>query len=205
MIALRITFPYGRALPTLRRGGFALLCSVAAACEGPVGGPAAPEPILMAANTSSLEPTAGKANGTAELQGTPVQNVKDQRYSFTAVSTGLQPAANGQVEVHSVRFTGEEITVHAEVTCLSILGDQAWVGSQVRRVVVDGEEVPGRVGQPMVFRVRDLGEGTGVTDVASLVFFSPVGGGGDLAHCTTRPDFPILRESPIANIQVKPE
>ena len=201
MIALRIS----RALPTLRLGGFALLCSLTAACDRPAGGLAAPESLVMAPDASILEAKGGKASGSVEVHGTPAQNVKDQRYSFIAVSTGLHPTAKGQVEVHSVRFTGEEITVHAAVTCLSILGDQAWGGSRITRVVVDGQEVPGRVDQPMIFRVRDLGEGTGITDVASLVFFMPVGSDGDLVHCTTRPDFPILRESVIGNIQVKPE
>jgi hypothetical protein len=157
----------------------------------------------LTAEVSALLATGGSASGHAVVQGTPVQNVQDQRYSFTAISTDVFPLAKGQVQVHYVRFTGEEITVHADVTCVAVEGDQAWIGSQVRRLVFDGEAVPERIGSPMIFRVLDLGEGGGATDLASLVFFPPPG--GDIAHCTTRPEFPILRESAVGNIQVKPD
>jgi hypothetical protein len=204
-----------------------VVCAVIAACDGPARWPVVPDPAWSAdapasalaelgsiggdvdepagasADVSTLLATGGRASGRADIQGTPVQNVRDQTYSFGALSTSAFPLAKGQVEVHFVRFTGEEITVHAEVTCLSVLGNQAWVGSRVRRFVLGGEELPGQVGRPMIFRVQDMGEGHGTIDLASLVFFPPPG--GDLAHCTTRPAFPILRPSANGNIQVKPE
>jgi hypothetical protein len=174
------------------------LCAVVLACDGPAVEPVAPSP----AEASVLLTTGWKASGHPVVQGTPVQNVQNQRYSFTAISTDASSAAKGQVEVHYVRFTGEEIMVHANVTCLSVMGEQAWVGAEVSRLVFNGAEMPDRVGIPMIFRVVDVGEGEDATDLASLVFFPPPG--GDIAHCTTRPDFPILRES-TGNIQVKPE
>ena len=201
------------------------MCVVILACDGLSRGPVAPgdgppaassvpafetlpfdgavDESIALADGSALLATGGRAGGHADLHGTPVQNVRDQTYSFTAVSAGAPPLAKGQVEVHLLRFTGEELTVHAQVTCVSVVADQAWVGSQVTRLVVDGQDVPEFVGRPMIFRVRDLGEGNGATDLASLVFFG-VPAGGDLAHCNARPDFPILRESTSGNIQVKP-
>ena len=174
------------------------LCAVGLACGGPAFEPVAPSLV----ETSVLLTTGWQASGHPVVHGTPVQNVLDQRYSFTAISTDESPTAKGQVEVHYVRFTGQELTVHADVTCLSVVGQQAWVGTEITRLVVDGAVVPDKVGAPMIFRVVDVGEGEDATDLATLVYFPPAG--GDVVHCTTRPDFPILRES-TGNIQVKPE
>jgi hypothetical protein len=189
----------------MKTGHIAMLLLAAVACDGPAGAPVAPNPASSAAglsaDASTLRVSGGSASGHADVHGTPVQGIQDERYSFTARSTDVFPLAKGQVEVHFRRFTGEEGTVHAEVTCLSVVDNQAWVGSRVTKFVFEGQEEPERLGTPMIFRVLDVGEGKGATDLASLVFFPPAG--GDLAHCTTHPNFPILRES--GNIQVKPE
>jgi hypothetical protein len=145
------------------------LCAVGLACDEPAFELAAPS----LAETSLLT-TGWKASGHPVVHGTPVQNVLDQRYSFIAISTDASSTAKGQVEVHYVRFTGQELTVHADVTCLSVVGQQAWVGAEITRLVVDGAEVPDRVGAPMIFRVVDVGEGEDATDLASLVSFPPV-------------------------------
>jgi hypothetical protein len=164
----------------------------------------APSAVSPAAVTAKMGSVAGaKAGGHADIHGTPVQNVRDQTYSFTAVSDGAPPLAKGQFESHTLRFTGEEISVHADVTCLSIVGNQAWVGARVRRWVTNGQEQPAFAGIPMIFRVVDIGEGGGTTDLASLTFFPPAPGTA-LAHCSGRPAFPILRESTNGNIQVRP-
>jgi hypothetical protein len=180
------------------------------ACDQPVTGPEVKGAHTMGTDAadsglSDVLVAGGRASGHVAVQGTPVQNVSDQRYSFSAVSAGAFPAAKGQVEVHFVRFSGEEVTVHADVTCLSIEGNQAWVGSQTSRYISDGEEVPERTGIPMVFRVADLGERENAAELASLVLFHLVPEGQDIAHCTSRIDFPILRESTTGNIQVSPE
>jgi hypothetical protein len=174
------------------------VCAVALACDGRAPGPVAP---AAASAVSLTRAGAGpaRARGHVDIHGTEVQNVRDQTYSFTAVSTDAPPLAKGQVEVHTLRFTGEELVVHAEVTCLSVVGDQAWIGSRVTRFVVDGQEMPARVGGPMIFRVRDVGENHDAVDLASLVFF---GVPSELTYCNTRPAFPILFPSTIGNIQV---
>ena len=185
---------------------FVLLSLCMSACDQPPSAPATDGlPFSASDETSGLLVTGSQASGHVAVQGTPVQNVRDQRYSFTATSTGAFPLAKGQVEVHSVRFSGEEVTVHADVTCLSIGGNEAWVGSQTTRYVSDGEEVPERTGVSMVFRVVDLGERENAAELASLVLFFLDPAAQDLAHCLTQPDFPILRESTTGNIQVKAE
>lgn len=166
-----------------------------------MGDPAAA--AVGAGDESAARASGGKASGHADLHGTSVQNVRDESYSFTALPAGDVPRAKGQVEAHFVRFTGETIALHAAVTCLSVVGDQAWVGARVTRFTIDEVPQPAAVGIPMIFRVRDLGEGAEAADVASLLFFPPTG--DELAHCATRPAFPILRESASGNIQVKPD
>jgi len=193
----------------LARGPVLMVCSLLLACDESGRDPTRPESGgPPAANATRIVdvPAAGgaRASGHADIHGTPVQNVRDEIFSFTAVSTNSPPLAKGQVTVHYVRFTGEEVAVWAEVTCLSVVGNEAWVGALVRRFVFDGQEQPALAGRPMIFRLRDMGEGQGVTDLASLVFFPPAPG-DQLTHCITRPAFPILRESTNGNIQVEPD
>jgi hypothetical protein len=181
-----------------------LLFASLAACDRPAREFVAPDRAPSAVSPAAVRSIAGaKAGGDVEIHGATVQNVRDMTYSFTAVSDGASPLANGQVEVHFLRFTGEEVIVHADVTCLSIADNQAWVGSLVRRLVINGREEPAFAGRALIFRVVDTGEAGGVTDLASLVFFN-VPPGGDLAHCSSRPAFPILFESTHGNIQVRP-
>jgi hypothetical protein len=201
------------------------LCTIALACDHAAKGPVAPTPgaaaasavtgygALASAGDSGSEPlefdanaapkaaAGGSANGHAEVQGTPVQGIQDERYSFIALPDGNAPLAKGQVQVHFLTFAGMELRVHAEVTCVSVEGNQAWVGTRVTSFVRDGEEIPGE--RRMIFRVQDTGDDAGSTDLASLVFFGAAG--LDLTHCNTRQAFPILRASTTGNIQVKPE
>jgi hypothetical protein len=197
----------------MRTSGFTLiLLSLSLsmlACDQPATGPAVEGVPQLATDAATDQPsdvlvTGGRASGHVAVQGINV-GVQDQRYSFTAISAGAFPSAKGQVEVHYVRLTGEEIRVHADVTCLSIEGNQAWIGSQTTRYISNGEEVPERTGIPMVFRVVDLGERENATELASLVLFHLVPDGQDIAHCTSRIDFPILRTSTTGNIQVNAE
>jgi hypothetical protein len=121
-------------------------------------------------------------------------------YSFTAVSDGAFPLAKGQVQADWL-FDGQRFTAHATVTCVSVVDNQAWVGSRVKRFVIEGQEQPQNVGIPIVFRVNDMGEGRGVRDLATFLFF---GVPNELAYCNTRPLVPpIIRESRNGNIQVE--
>jgi hypothetical protein len=141
-----------------------------------------------------------RASGHADIQGFTVQGFIDQTYSFTAVSDGALPLAKGQVQADFL-LNGQRFTVHDTVTCVSVVDNQAWVGSRVKRFVIDRQEQPQNVGMPMVFRVKDMGEGDGVRDLATFVFF---GVPDELAYCNTRPPVPpIMRESSNGNIQVK--
>jgi hypothetical protein len=159
------------------------------------------EGIQFDPNAAPQAVIGGRASGHASIQATPVQNVRDESYSFTAAPRGEPPFARGQVQVHLVRFTGEEVRVHSEVTCTSVAGKQAWVGARVTRFTINNEQVP--VDLSMIFRVEDNGDNATAVDLASLVFFGEPG--LDLTHCNTRQQFPVLRATTAGNIQVKEE
>ena len=181
------------------------LCFVAVACEAPRD-PVAPPSASAAYNAAVVVAPAGAATGAmasgrADIHGTMVQGVRDETYSFVAISDDPSPAAKGHIDLQLVRFSGEVVVISADVTCLSTADDQAWIGSSVTHFAIDGDVDPSWVGRPMILRVQDMGEGVGINDFASLAFFPPPG--GDIAHCNTRPAFPVLRESGSGNIQVK--
>jgi hypothetical protein len=142
----------------------------------------------------------GRASGHADVFASPRQNVVEQAYSFTALSVGAFPEAKGEFEGHALRFTGEIVDVHAHVTCIAIVGKQAWVGARITRATVDQVEVPNSAGTPLTFRVQDSGDGTNV-DVASLWALSS----SEISFCNTRPTTNALRESVDGNIQVHPQ
>jgi hypothetical protein len=173
-------------------------CVVAIGCDRPASEPLAPD----ASSAVSLTAHAGRAgaSGHADVQGFTVQgDFIEETNSFTAISDGAFSGAKGQLQIDGL-FNGQRYTVHATVTCVSVVDNQAWVGSRVKRSVFEGEEQPQDVGRPLVFRVKDMGEGHGVRDLATFVFpfFQD-----ELAYCNTRPPVPpIMRESRNGNIQV---
>lgn len=190
----------------INRKPFSLMCGVltlVVGCGGSERNPVAPRAASLTMTVlTSMGAVGAAASGNAAIHGTTVQGIKDETFSFTALGTGSALAAKGQVAVHFLTFANSEVTVHAEVTCISVVGNRAWVGSRITRFARDGEAVPERVGRPMTFSVMDVGEGGGTTDLASLVFF-PSASAGDVDFCNTRPAVPVLRPSENGNIQVK--
>ena len=199
------------------------LCLIVLACDGTAREPTAPrrtassesintllaslsamdagvDEIPSAFVTTTLSPTGGIASGHADIFATPKQNVVEQTYSFTAVTAGELPEARGQFEGHGLRFTGEVVNIHADVTCMTIVGSQAWIGARITRATVDGEEVPGGAGTPLTFSVFDGGETAAIPDSASLWF---VASPSDIGFCNTRPTGNRNRASAIGNIQVR--
>ena len=199
------------------------LCLMALACNGPTREPTGPrhtpstakvtsllsslltgeegaDEIPTAVAVTTLSPTGGISTGHADVFATPKQNVVEQTYSFSAVSVGEFPQARGQFEGHGLRFTGEVVDIHAAVTCMTIVGNQAWIGARITRATVDGEEVVGGAGTPLTFSVFDGGERAAVADSASLWF---VASASDIGFCNTRPTANRNRASEVGNIQIR--
>ncbi len=189
-----------------------LLCGACMAifgCDRSMSSPVAPDPgrvSAAAADVAALAVGGGLASGHAFVHGTTVQNVRDETYSFTAATDPAFPQAKGELEVHGLQFTGAEFRVHAEVICMAVAGNMAWVGGRVTEFVLNGQKEPVDVGRPIIFRVLDGGEGAGSADAASLVFFPGPGRQVVTAegYCDTHPSFPILWPNQEGNIQVKP-
>jgi hypothetical protein len=137
-----------------------------------------------------------------DIFATARQNIVEESYSFTAAAIGEFPAARGQFEGHALRFTGETVDIHADVTCMAIVGNQAWIGARLTRATVDQQDVPNAEGTPLTFRVVDTGEDASVADGASLWF---LGFASELAFCNARPTTNAVRTSATGNVQVKPE
>ena len=102
--------------------------------------------------------------------------------AFIALSTAsslTSPfAAKGQLQAKRVSdFNGTEIrevTLHAQIDCLRIEGNTAWVSGPVTRYVISGIEVP-PAGIQVLYKVRDNGWGS-PPDEASTILTSGVPG-----------------------------
>jgi hypothetical protein len=182
-----------------------LLCVLAAAilaCDGNSRGPVGPK---VASLTIGVGASSARASGHVVLSDKTAQQVKDAKYSFTAAPAGSSALGKGELIEHHLNFDGHEVMSKAEVTCVSIVDNQAWVGTRLVRLVVDGEEQPVEGVFP-IFRVVDVGEGQGTRDRASLIFFAAKGRRfeSDMSYCEARPDFPILFENETGNVNVMP-
>ena len=80
--------------------------------------------------------------------GTALRN-----FAFTA-KTRKDGTVQGQYQVDNRDAAGSR--EHGTVTCLEVDGNQAWIGG-----VISASSVPGREGTPRLFRVVDMGEGSG--------------------------------------------
>ncbi len=98
-------------------------------------------------------------------------------YAFHA-SIGDAGDAKGKVELH---FSSADARVHGTVTCLSVDGNQAWLGAVVTRS--DLETGNFAVGGDFVWRVSDNGEGT---DADAPDRVSSYFGGPAAEFCETR-------------------
>ena len=150
------------------------------------------ELVVAAGVETERAATGGRATGHADI----TSGVRGQKYSFSALSTGDFPNAKGQSEGHITGPLGRGI-VHANVDCLAILGNEAWVSGPVTKFRFNGQDLlPDFPGIQVLFRVQDNGEGGTTVDMASLgvgIFGAQV--------CRLMPLLPLL-PSDDGNIQV---
>jgi hypothetical protein len=199
------------------------ICTALAACDGSMNGRevTAPNPALLMSATptdavSTADPfttyewtasavagsdligtaqaaTGGRATGHWRLAA-PILNRAAEQYSFTALSTGPLGAAKGEVQLHTTFVSGVRSTVHLDVDCLTIVGNQAWFSGPARRWTLNG--VPQPPGLYLVFRVQDNGEGANGSPDGGFPAIS-----GPPMGCTLMPPFPLVATD--GNIQVQ--
>ena len=122
--------------------------------------------------------------GTVEYGGTL------NTHAFTA-RIDADGNVSGQAEFQ-LRYI--DATVHAEVNCLEVVGNEAWIGGTITR-----SSNPTVVGQGLdiVFRVQDNGEGdASPADMTSQLVW------GAVPSCITRPPLGLI-EWTHGNVQVK--
>lgn len=140
-------------------------------------------PKVAAGVATERAATGGRATGHVDITSGSV----GQQYSFSALSTGDFPNAKGQSEGH---FNGPILgraIVHANVDCLAITGNNAWLSGPITKFRSNGQDVPFPPGLQVVVRVRDNGEGGTTVDEASL----GVGVVGTQV-CRSMPPLPLL-------------
>jgi hypothetical protein len=111
-------------------------------------------------------------------------------FAFTAKNRA-DGTTQGQYQVDNRDVSGSR--EHGTVTCLEVVGNEAWIGG-----VITASSIAGREGTPRVFRVVDRGEGSGdPPDQAS-----PLIVGDATVTCHVRPFIP-LENLEGGNIQVR--
>ena len=101
-------------------------------------------------------------------------------------------------------FRAAGFSMQGDVTCLSIAGNEAWVGGTVRKVTSSNPDIQALLGVDMWWRSRDNGEGTGSLPDSStgLGFKFPTTVITAASWCQDQPAALVLREV-VGNIQVR--
>jgi hypothetical protein len=89
-------------------------------------------------------------------------DLKAETYAFSVFQYG-DASVNGQIEIH---LRDPAVAFHAEATCLSVEGSDAWVGGVITHTS-DSEAAP--VGLQFWVRVQDNGQGAANPDRISFV------------------------------------
>jgi hypothetical protein len=118
--------------------------------------------------------TGGRATGHVGFHRR-ILGIAAEKYSFSALSTAPPPPldAKGQFEVHLTTVLGSDQMAHADVICLSVVGNRARIAARLTKAFVNNAPFPLPPGGLFSFwTVTDNGEGNGPPDLASLARFT---------------------------------
>jgi hypothetical protein len=178
------------------RGYALLMLMTLAACadDTPLVGPDGPSASSLAVGGV----TRATGSGTHIRVGTEGEELTT--FAFAAVR-GADGQATGRWEYH---FRVAGFRVHGRVTCLSVAGNQAWIGGVVDQVVTDIPDFESLAGLEMWWRSTDNGEGAGAPpDVTTgLGFGFPGSTITAESWCLDQPAILTAREIASGNIQV---
>ena len=117
-------------------------------------------------------------------------------YSFNA-NRHADGSVTGRYE-HRSFDDGQPFYVRGPLTCLTVMGNRAWVGG-----LIEASSEPALVGWDMWFQVQDNGEGAGSPpDWTTLVGASPEAGSAQ-AYCDEAPEVRFPFDIEHGNIQVR--
>ena len=146
---------------------------------------------LLVASVCTAAPPVHSARGGGTIDYADARNT----HAFTA-----QIDADGHVKGEAefqLRYLN--LTLHVEVDCLAVVGNDAWIGGEITI-----SSNPALVGQRVLFRVQDNGEGAGPPDATSQVV---IGGGPSVdgigvPPCTLTPPLALIPWTN-GNVQVR--
>ncbi|MGH7713715.1 MAG: hypothetical protein ACREOG_20700 [Gemmatimonadaceae bacterium] len=167
--------------------GIAIAGLLVTGCDSPVG--RALSPSMLSAHSTSADPLVVTGSGHIEA-GDGLRN-----FTFHAM---LRP--DGSVE-GSYRILRTDLSTEfaVDVTCLSVVGNQAWIGG-----IISASGSPGIiVGTVSYFYAIDNGEGDDAQpDIVSLARVNDRAG-EDLLFCATRPTLLPPRTVQFGNVQIR--
>ena len=116
---------------------------------------------------------------------------------------------NGLVTGHyQINLRSLDTVIHGPVTCLSVVGNRAWVGGIAEQIRSSNPGLAALEGNDMWFQVQDNGEGANdPPDRTTSVGVTPLGGppGQAQAYCDAMPAPITFRPIEEGNIQVRDE
>lgn len=171
-----------------------LAAMLGAGCEAATTVPqlATPRAVLSIAPQMVVRSVTGTGHVDVPVDGSDVF----RNFSFTALERA-DGSVSGQFEFQARHVP---IRVHGRVTCLTIVGNAAWLGGVVEQVSDPPFITP--PGTPVRWRVVDNGQGA-VSPPDQVSGFGPAPGGDELAYCATTPAAPLLLEVARGNLQVR--
>jgi len=167
-----------------------LLAAAFVACESAVD-VMAPDSTPQFARSSRAPVAQASAGG--KLDVSPFQaGLPPETYGMSA-SVNADGNAKGQL---ALKFSLPDVKFHMEISCLSVAGNQAWLGGTVTHTH-DAATLP--VGTSFVWTVVDNGEGKKATGPDQMSFFIFA----DPSICEIRFDAGLLFDWLHGNIQVR--
>ena len=177
-------------------GGLVLGLAVAACTDDHAAlAPEAGPPALQAgAVTASVTGSGHHTRIVAGVEGLTT-------FSFSAIRRA-DGTTSGEYQYD---FRAAGFSVHGPVTCLSIRGNEAWIGGTVGDINSPDPEDQSLVGVDMWWRLQDNGEGAGdAPDLTTGVGFAFPGSTITAeSWCRDQPALLILREVESGNILVR--
>jgi hypothetical protein len=169
------------------RTGIAGLLLVSAACSdhSPTAVRSQKSAIELAPASANFDQSSSAqvATGFVEISN----GSADEKYSYVAVTNSGYPGTKGALAWRAVD-AGATLEILADLDCLVIVGNEAWLSGPIRKFTFNGEPQPAT--RHVRFRVIDNGQGNkAAPDAASGMFFS------DPQGCQQRPPFPTYTSS----------
>ena len=155
--------------------------------------------LVLLASPAQANAVVASASGNSQFKIHEMFGLEliDVRVFAFNVNKRADGSVSGNYEHHSID-DGQPFSVRGPLTCLTVIGNRAWVGG----IIADSSE-PSLVGLEMWFQVQDNGEGSQADlDWTTLIGASPVEGSAQ-EYCDNAPEVNFPFDIEHGNIQVR--